>query len=141
MGVRLVRGAPLIHDLRGSTGRGRRGRGQSARGQRQRTGLSVPDGDDERALRLIKCYPFRFTGISPRNPQTYLDWHAYPQGRQLGEWQTTTDSKDNEPYPDERRDLPLLRVGMASLVIETVRFVMILISVIKGDLPSLALSV
>ena len=51
MGVRLVRGAPLIHDLRGRTGRGRRGRGQSARGQQQRTGLSVPDGDGERALR------------------------------------------------------------------------------------------
>lgn len=57
-------------------------------------------------------------GGDPSEPaRPTLTGMSTPRGGQPGARQMAADSKDGESYPDDRRDLPLLSVGAASLVI------------------------
>ena len=65
----------------------------------------------------LKRYLWRFTGMSPRNLQAYLNWYVYffrvNQARDI--WDPT--ERVLASYSDGRRDLPELGVGAVSRVI------------------------
>lgn len=100
-------------------GKGGRARERSAQGRRERPGLPGADGMVNDPCSRLKRYLWRYTGMSPRNLQAYLDRYVYlfrvNQTRRM-----ESGCKGGAPYPDgrrDRRDLPQLGVGAASPII------------------------
>lgn len=120
MGDRIAPGSPLIHDLERAHGVPVRDGGLESGAHRAYENDPVYLERMEMANDLcswLKRYLWRFTGMSPRNLQAYLNWYVYffrvNQARDI--WDPT--KRVLASYSDGRRDLPELGVGAVSRVI------------------------
>lgn len=120
MGDRIAPGSPLIHGLERAHGVPVRDGGLESGAHRAYENDPVYLERMEMANDLcswLKHYLWRFTGMSPRNLQVYLNWYVYffrvNQARDI--WDPT--ERVLASYSDGRRDLPELGVGAVSRVI------------------------
>lgn len=120
MGGRIAPGSLLIHGLeRGPrrAGQGRRARERGAQGRCERPGLSGADGDGERPVLQAEALPVALHGEVTQEPAglpclVRLPLQGQPDARQAG-----SDCTGGAAYPDGRRDLPQLGIGVAPPVI------------------------